>query len=305
MLLSREHTAHNNAVSALHGLRYDRSVRAFAERYAAWLYFALTFAISWTTVFLAVGPGGFPGTEEDFARLLTPVVAAMLLGPSVAGVLVAVLSGQWADYKDRLLLFRVSGRWYAYALLIAPLSIVLALLVLSRSSSVHTPGVVAASDPMMHTLIGLMTGVAAGLFEELGWTGVAIPAVRKRSSWIGTGLIVGFFWGAWHLLVTWWGSAPSIGGVPMWQYLLVMDFAFLVPYRILMVRMFDATPSIPMAMIMHFALTGSVRVFDPLGIQGNAILVYTLSHSALMWVVIAWIAHRDRRARFGPDSART
>lgn len=272
-------------------------MKALVERNRACVYFALTFAISWTTVFLAVGPGGFPGTEEDFARLITPVVAAMLLGPSVAGILVAVLSGQWTDYKERLKSFRVSANWYAYALLIAPLSIVSVLLVLSQTSDVYRPGVATASDPIMHTLIGLMTGVAAGFFEELGWTGVAIPALRKKFSWIATGLIVGFFWGAWHLLVSWWGSTPTVGDVPMGIYLIVMDFAFLVPYRILMVRMFDRTPSIPMAMLMHFALTASVRVFDPIGIQGNAILIYTLSHSALMWVVIAVIALRDRKAR--------
>ena len=272
-------------------------MKAIAERHGAWLYFAVTFAVSWTMVFLAVGPGGFPGTEADFARLLTPVVAAMLLGPSVAGLALAALAGRMDDYKRRLKVWRVSGRWYAYALLIAPVCIAGALLVLSQGSSVYTPGVAAASDPLVHTLIGLMTGVAAGLFEELGWTGVAVPALRKKHSWFATGLIVGVFWGAWHLLVTWWGSAPTVGDVPMWLFLVVMDFAFLVPYRILMVRMYDGTPSIPMAMLMHFALTASVRVFDPLGIKGMAIIVYTLSHSALMWVVIAVIAMRDRRQR--------
>ena len=52
-----------------------------------------------------------------------------------------------------------------------------------------------------------------------------------------------------------------------------------------------------MAMLMHFALTASVRVFDPIAIKGHAILVYTLSHSALMWLVIALIALKDRRTR--------
>ncbi len=47
-----------------------------------------------------------------------------------------------------------------------------------------------------------MAGIAVGLvvpfFEELGWTGFAIPELGKRYGILTTGLIVGLLWGAWH-----------------------------------------------------------------------------------------------------------
>ena len=36
-------------------------------------------------------------------------------------------------------------------------------------------------------------------FEELGWTGFAVPELRKRYGILTTGLIVGLLWGVWHV----------------------------------------------------------------------------------------------------------
>lgn len=277
--------------------RYDVTVKANATLVPSLCYFALTFAISWGTVFIAVGPGGFPGSEDDFADLLAPVVAAMLLGPSIAGVAMTALFGGRVglrDYFSRLKMWRAPWHLYAYVLLIAPVAVVTVLLALSVTSRTYLPGVATAGDPLMHILIGFMTGAAAGLFEELGWTGFAIPMIRKRFSSFTTGLAVGIVWGAWHLLVVWWGSGPTSCGLSMALYLPAMCFSFLPPYRILMVRVFDRTPSLPLAMLMHAALTASVRMFDPLGISGPAIVTYNLVLGAAFWVVVGFVTVMDR-----------
>src|SRR5581483_6673828 len=119
---------------------------------------------------------------------------------------------------------------------------------------------------------------------ELGWTGFAIPTIRKRLSSFITGLIVGVLWGAWHFLPIWWGSSSTSGGL-----------SFLPPYRILMVRLFDRTPSLPMAMLMHGSLTASVRLFDPIGISGTAIVTYNLALGGAFWLIVAVTAIVDRR----------
>jgi hypothetical protein len=51
------------------------------ERHPASTYVALTFAISWGGVLIVVGPGGFPGTREQFDRLLPLAALAMIAGP--------------------------------------------------------------------------------------------------------------------------------------------------------------------------------------------------------------------------------
>jgi hypothetical protein len=46
-------------------------------------YFALVFAISWGGVLLVIGgPGGIPGTPEQFETLFPFVYLAMLVGPA-------------------------------------------------------------------------------------------------------------------------------------------------------------------------------------------------------------------------------
>lgn len=155
-------------------------------------------------------------------------------------------------------------------------------------------------------MVGLVTGLVAGLFEELGWTGFAIPRLRLRHGIFVTGLIVGLMWGAWHLLVTWWGSSDTSGSLSMAVYLPAMTLSFLVPFRILMVWVYDRTGSLLVAMLMHASLTASVRIFDPVPISGAPIVVYNLVLGAALWVVVAAVAigiSRASRRSTAPESA--
>ena len=49
--------------------------------------------------------------------------------------------------------------------------------------------------------MGFAAGLSVGIFEELGWTGFAIPMLRLRFDALQTDTIVGFLWGAWHIPV--------------------------------------------------------------------------------------------------------
>ncbi|HEX4953361.1 MAG TPA: CPBP family intramembrane glutamic endopeptidase [Thermoanaerobaculia bacterium] len=256
-------------------------------------YFALVFALSWGGVLWVVGPGGFPGAEEEFGRLLPLVVLAMLAGPSVAGVLMTGLVHGRAGLQElraRLLLWRVGARWWAVALLAAPLVVAGTLFALSLASQVFLPGIVTTEEPASHLLLGMVTGLAAGLFEELGWTGFAVPGLRRRFGVLATGLLVGLPWGAWHLLVTWWGSSSTLGALPLAVYLPALAFSFLPPYRVLMVWVYDRTGgSLLVAMAMHASLTASVRIFDPLAIAGLPLVTYNLVLGGVLWGVVGGI----------------
>src|SRR5215207_9363523 len=103
-----------------------KSIKAFIKRYPLLSYFALTFAISWGAILLAVGlgPGGFSATPQQFQMAVPYAVPAMVLGPSVAGILLTgLLDGRAGlrEFRSRLLKWRVGARWYALALLTAPL----------------------------------------------------------------------------------------------------------------------------------------------------------------------------------------
>jgi uncharacterized protein len=103
-------------------------------------YFALAFAISWGAVLTVVGPGILDTTvEQEQTEVLLPLaMLAMLLGPSVAGILLTGLLYGRAGFHDlltRMTRWRVSARWWAVALLTAPLSMTAVLFALSMTST--------------------------------------------------------------------------------------------------------------------------------------------------------------------------
>jgi uncharacterized protein len=71
-----------------------------------------------------VGHGSILATKEQFETLIPFVGPAMLTGPSVAGILLTGLLYGKAGFRDLLtwlIRWRVGARWYAVALLTAPL----------------------------------------------------------------------------------------------------------------------------------------------------------------------------------------
>ena len=124
------------------------NVTAFIRRHPLLTYFALTFAISWGGVLVVAGPGGISVNREPPEALLPFVYLAMLVGPSVAGILLtSLIHGRpgLRELLSRLLTWRMAPRWYGVALLTAPLVIAAILLTLSLRSAEFLPGIVRAT----------------------------------------------------------------------------------------------------------------------------------------------------------------
>ena len=115
-----------------------------------------------------------------------------------------------------------------------------------------------------------------------------MPRLRLRYGVLTTGLIVGFLWGAWHFLVTFWGSGDSSGAFSLDLLLppLLFYVGVLPVYRVLMVWVYDRTGSLLVAMLMHASLTASApMILTSLGISGVPLLTWYLVLSAALWVV--------------------
>ena len=137
-------------------------------------------------------------------------------------------------------------------------------------------------------LSGLAAGLIVGIFEELGWTGFAIPRMRRRYGVLSTGLLVGVLWGAWHFIMFWErGSFP--GAFPL-ALLLVKLFSWLPAYRVLMVWVYDQTGSLLLAMLMHGSLTATQLILMPPPATGMSLLTSILAWAAALWIVVAVIA---------------
>ncbi len=188
------------------------SISVFIKRHPVLTYFALTFTISWGGILIVVSPGGIPGTTDQIEMLFPIALMTLLVGPSVAGILSTGLVHGRTGFREllsRLFKWRVGARWYAVALLITPLLVTVTLFVLSQFSPVFLPDIFTTKDKASLLLTGIMVGLMGGFLEELGWTGFAVPGLRLRYGVLTTGLIVGFLWGAWHFLVTFWASGDS------------------------------------------------------------------------------------------------
>jgi hypothetical protein len=277
-----------------------RNFRSVLTRYPVAVYFALTFAISWSGALLAIGgSGGMLGTTPSSDPRFAYALLAMLVGPSVTGILLTALLYGRTGLRDLLarMLVRVGAWWYAVALATAPLVMTVTLSALSFTSPAFLPGIVSSDEKASLLLISLAVGLAAGLFEELGWTGFAIPTLRRRAGILVTGLIVGIWWSAWHLPPNIWASRAAAGELSMSVYLtgiaIGIFVGYLTAFRVLMVWVYDHTKSLFLAMLMHASFTASLLVLNPLGIAGALLQTYSLALAGAVWLMVVAIAVRN------------
>lgn len=287
------------------------TIKAFINSHPVLSFFALTFTIGWGGILILTGgPGGIPTTQEQFEMLMPWMMLVWLAGPSVAGiVLTGLLYGRegFRNLLSRITRWRVGARWYAVALLTAPLVYVGVSLALSLSSPEYLPGILATTDKAALLLFGIGWGlIGGGLLEELGWTGFATPTLlgRMRYGVLGTGLIVGVLWGVFHWPVNGWAGVTLSGAISVAISLPLQLFFFtvagLTAYRILMVWVYEHTgESLLVAMLMHASLTASMIILTPV-VTGVAYLTYNLVLTALLWVFVGAVAlaqggHLSRR----------
>ena len=274
------------------------TIRAFIKSHPLLSYVALTFAISWGEILLVIGPGGVPLNPEHARTLITLGYPAMLAGPTLAGIVLTGLAYGKAGLRDllsRLLRWRVGVRWYAVALLTAPLTMLAVLLALSLVSPAFRPLLFVTDEPLGLLGFSVVVGLWVGIFEELGWTGFAVPALLgRRYGVLGTGLIVGFLYAAWSFLIVYLMevSDPTPGTLPMAIFLVGTLFTWLPAYRILMVWVYERTDgSLLLAMLMSASWVvawNSLR--NPMLLTQANIVAFYLAMSVVWYAIVAVVA---------------
>jgi membrane protease YdiL (CAAX protease family) len=263
----------------------------FTKRHLLPIYFALVFILSWGVFFILFGRNGLPVPADQ--KVWFAMVG--LFGPSVAGLgLIGLVSGRagFRELRSRLLRWKVSARWYAVALLTAPLSTAVVLLAFGVFSPDYIPSIFTADGKAALILTGIFSGLLFGFFEELGWTGCAIPQLRRRYSIVATGLIVGLIWGLWHLPL-FWERDSFTGPLPL-ALLLARLFSWLPAYRVLMVWVYDRTESLLVVMLMHVSLVFiSVVINSP--VTGGGQLTILLIRAAILWIFVAVVTFGSRK----------
>lgn len=267
---------------------------AFIRRHSVAAYYVLTFAISWGGILALLGPAGMVMTGAT-----TPLAAggALLAGPAGACVILTALLEGKAGFRElaaRLRRWRVGGRWYAVALLTGPLVMLMTTAAISLAVPGFYPGFASPGELWSTVATALVVGVAVGFFEELGWTGFALPRLRRSYGPLLVGMLMGVLWGAWHLPM-FAGSTDPSGELPPVLILAAFLYTWLPPYRVLMVWVYERTESLPLAMLMHAPISATTLVLSAMASQANAgiaILFPVLVWGATFWViagVVAWV----------------
>ena len=264
------------------------------------IYFLLTIAITWGGIISAIGMDGIPGSRAIPDEQMPILYAVTLLGPSVAGLLsIALFDGRdgFRSLTTRLRNWRAGLRWYAVALLTAPLLITALLYILSLTSPVYLPALFTETNKAGLLLTGIVMGLVVGFFEELGWTGFAVPKLRQKYSVMKSGIILGLLWGLWHLPL-FVASTNSSGSIPPVIYLLILLFSFLPVYRILMVWVYDSTESLLLMILMHAPLSASQLLLIPAELSGVQLVIYDLSFAIILWLIVGVISISSKRQQF-------
>jgi len=270
----------------------------FIKWYPVIIYYILTFAISFGGFLLVGSSGLFAGTNWETDPSFQIAVLAMLTGPPIASILLTILLSGKPGLRElflRLSRWRVSARWYMDALVIAPFWQVLVLLILSIFSPEFLPAILKTNDKIPLLLPGIIVGIVGGFVEELGWTGFAIPRLLKRYNALTTGIIVGILWGVWHLLQMTWVGVSSYAPVAPAVFLpvyFISSIAALTAFRVLMVRVYEHTESLFLAVIMHASYIFSTLFVFAGPIKGVPFLIYSCAFAATLWITVAFVMKR-------------
>src|SRR5579884_2880362 len=145
------------------------NIISFIQRHLAINYFSIAYLVPALSFALLVLPKLLRGGHMQSldALILFPI---MELGVFLAGIILTGVvdgrSGVRALFA-RIGRWRAGIQWYALALLIPPVLISLVLFAMSKLvSPIFAPKFFA---------FGLLFGIPAGLFEEVGWMGFAFP----------------------------------------------------------------------------------------------------------------------------------
>jgi membrane protease YdiL (CAAX protease family) len=184
-----------------------------------WPYFIL--ALGWSWLFW------IPVVLTGMDISVTPGIvlfAIGVLGPAVSAILLTCLTGdkqERREYWSRLISFkRITPRWYAIIILIAPVYSVLAILsglVIKGNIPAVDTAVRYVTHPLTIIPFAIARLVYGPLPEELGWRGYALDRLQRKWNALVSSLVLGVIWAVWHTPMFFMRGSLMSEVFPLWS----------------------------------------------------------------------------------------
>jgi len=235
---------------------------------------------------------------------MAPIFLVIILiggfGPSISGFIVTrIYYGQgsvWA-LLSKLKQWQVNIGWYGIALLMIPILAVITLLI-STAFGIPFP----TSEQILNVLlIGLIWPLLAALGEEFGWRGFALPKLQERYNALVTSVIIGLFWGLWHLPMDIFGTGNY--GLLFFPNFILVHVISVTVLATLMTWIYNNTEeSMLMMILFHYGITFSAIIILPGGLGAIDSLITWLIYTSLQFVIVAIVLSYAGAKRLVRDS---
>ena len=264
-------------------------------------FFGLTYLISWAflTPFVVLWHTSLDQTIPLWALIFLPGA----YGPTVAALILTRRKGGTVAVQDllrRLLMWRVSLVWYAFALFV-PIAVVAVAVALSS----FRPAALAGFNPWPGLSVAPLALIAALPFgplgEELGWRGYAQPRLLRSAGLLKSSLILGVAWTFWHTPMFWFPGAaipsfldPSLLSVGLYLAQITAEACLLTVLYVV------SGGSVLLAVLFHMSFNTAetilYRMF-PEPSAGQQLELYVIG-IVINWILavllLFWLTHRRR-----------
>ena len=244
------------------------------KKHSIVVFFVLAYLITWAfwIPFVIFGPSPSAIASNPDLRG-SPFMLLQVLGnfgPTFAAILLWMFSGKRGELRDafkRLLPHRASLIWYIVVLLLPVGTLLPGLFVYALLG-----GNIAGFSILGLLLMFVPAIFISGLGEEMGWRGYALTKLQLTNNPLISSLIIGVFWGLWHIPIIYWMSSQT-------GLLFLVEFGLyvllLTAGSVIFTWVYNATDkSLWMVVLMHAAFTS----------VGNTIAAFTHPVTGGTWV---------------------
>ena len=140
---------------------------------------------------------------------------------------------------------------------------------------------------------GMLMGLVAGFFEEIGWMGFAYPKMRLRLSVLNASILLGFLHALWHMTADFLGNYLTFGS--NWFLYFAGFFVFVIALRIIITWVYENTGSLLLVALLHASSSGFLGVLVPIASGGETWPIFYGVYMVVIWLVAAVIILRNEK----------